>query len=156
MKKRTGMAILICVVAVSAHAADDHQAQRRKPFQEFCQAIHTDDNGDNPALVPAPDGKERTVSREGVAYLEKLRKGTPFGTVDFNLEGLRAGMGTRNEPHIEGVRLIRSMIGDIPCEWVLAPGADPDVRLLYIHGGGFVSGSGGFYLAQAAHISAPK
>jgi acetyl esterase/lipase len=37
---------------------------------------------------------------------------------------------------------------------VLAPGADPDLRLLYIHGGGFVSGSGGFYLALAAHISA--
>jgi acetyl esterase/lipase len=37
---------------------------------------------------------------------------------------------------------------------VLAAGADPDVRLLYLHGGGFVSGSGGFYLAQAGHISA--
>src|SRR5215510_7290893 len=32
--------------------------------------------------------------------------------------------------------------------------ADSEVRLLYLHGGGFVSGSGGFYLAQAAHISA--
>src|SRR5262249_39647030 len=42
----------------------------------------------------------------------------------------------------------------IPCEWVLAPGADPDVRLLYLHGGGFVSGSGGFYLTLAAHLSA--
>jgi acetyl esterase/lipase len=37
---------------------------------------------------------------------------------------------------------------------VTAPGADADVRLLYLHGGGFVSGSGGFYLAMAAHISA--
>ena len=153
MKKRTGMAILVCVVAVSAHAADDHQAQRQKPAQESCQAIHTDDTGDHPALVLAADGKERMVSREAVAYLEKLRKGTPFGTVDFNLEGLRAGMGTRNEPHIEGVRLIRSMIGDIHCEWVQAPGADPDVRLLYLHGGGWVSGSGGNYLPLAADIS---
>jgi acetyl esterase/lipase len=36
----------------------------------------------------------------------------------------------------------------------MAPGAAPDFRLLYLHGGGFVSGSGGFYLAMAAHISA--
>src|SRR5207244_5838429 len=58
------------------------------------------------------------------------------------------------EPKISGVKLIRSKIGDIPCEWVMAPGADPDVRLLYLHGGGFVSGSGAHYLTLAAHISA--
>ena len=36
----------------------------------------------------------------------------------------------------------------------MPPGAAPDVRLLYLHGGGFVSGSGGFYLPLAAHLSA--
>lgn len=96
----------------------------------------------------------KTVSPEGAAYLERLKKGTPFGTVDFNLEALRAGMGTRNEPRVEGVRLIRVKIGELPCEWVLAPGADPDLRLLYLHGGGWVSGSGGNYLPLAADISA--
>lgn len=95
----------------------------------------------------------QTVSREGAEYLERLRKGTPFGTVDFNLEALRAGMGARNEPRVEGVKLIRLKIGEIPCEWVLTPGADPDVRLLYLHGGGWVSGSGGNYLPLAADIS---
>jgi epsilon-lactone hydrolase len=45
-------------------------------------------------------------------------------------------------------------VKDTPCEWVVAAGADPDVRLLYLHGGGFVSGSGGFYLTLAAHLSA--
>jgi acetyl esterase/lipase len=49
--------------------------------------------------------------------------------------------------------LIRFKIGDIPCECVLAPGADPDLRLLYLHGGGWVSGSGGNYLPLAADIS---
>ncbi len=95
-----------------------------------------------------------TVSPEGAAYLERLKQGTPFGTVDFNLEALRAGMGTRHEPTIAGVRLIRVKIGEIPCEWVLTPGADPDLRLLYLHGGGWVSGSGGNYLPLAADISA--
>jgi acetyl esterase/lipase len=63
-------------------------------------------------------------------------------------------MGARREPTIKDIKLIRVKIGEIPCEWVIAPGADPDLRLLYIHGGGFVSGSGGFYLTLAAHLSA--
>lgn len=96
----------------------------------------------------------RTVSPEGVAYLQKLRKNTPFGTNSFELQPLRAGMGTRREPTIPGIALTRVKIGEIPGEWVVAKGADPGMRLLYLHGGGFVSGSGGFYLAMAAHISA--
>ena len=153
MKKLAGMILLLCVLTASAYAADDYQPQRRKPAQELSLAIHKEDSGDVPSASVALEGKPKAVSREGVEYLEKLRKGTPFGTVDFNLEGLRAGMGTRNEPNIQGVRLIRSKIGDIPCEWVLAPGADPDLRLLYLHGGGWVSGSGGNYLPLAADIS---
>lgn len=101
-----------------------------------------------------PELMRREVSREGVEYLLRLRKNTPFGAKDFNLQALRAGMGSRREPTIKDVKLIKVKVGDIPCEWVMAPGADFEVRLLYIHGGGFVSGSGAFYLAQAAHISA--
>ena len=97
---------------------------------------------------------QREVSPESVAYLARLRKNTPFGTNDFDLAALRAGMGSRREPTVPGVQLTKVKVGEIPCQWVLAPGADPDVRLLYIHGGGFVSGSGGFYLPLAAHISA--
>ena len=152
MKRFAGMALLVCVITESAYAVYDHQPQPRKSAQEHSQAIAKEDS-DLPPPSVALAGKPRAVSREGVAYLEKLRKGTPFGTVNFDLQGLRAGMGARNEPHIEGVRLIRSKIGDIPCEWVLAPGADPDLRLLYLHGGGWVSGSGGNYLPLAADIS---
>jgi len=108
-----------------------------------------------PAVWPAAhDVWNREVSPESVAYLARLRKNTPFGTNEFDLAALRAGMGSRREPTIPGVKLIKEKVGEIPCQWVLAPGADPDVRLLYIHGGGFVSGSGGFYLPLAAHISA--
>jgi epsilon-lactone hydrolase len=63
-------------------------------------------------------------------------------------------MGARHEPHLDGIQLIRSRIGEIPVEWVVAPGADSDLRLLYLHGGGWVSGSGGNYLPLAADISA--
>lgn len=101
----------------------------------------------------APAEQAREVSPEGIAYLERLRKNTPFGTTEFNMDRLRAGMGTRRPPAAKDITLTRTKVGDIPCEWVIAPGADPDVRLLYLHGGGFVSGSAGFYLAMTAHIS---
>jgi len=104
--------------------------------------------------VGAAQDKQKAVSPEGIAYLQKLQKRTPFGTNNFDLKALRAGMGSRRVPAIKDVKLIRAKIGDIPCEWVVAAGADPDLRLLYLHGGGFVSGSGGFYLTLAAHISA--
>jgi monoterpene epsilon-lactone hydrolase len=93
------------------------------------------------------------ASPEGKVYLERLRKNTPFGTNDFDFNGLRAGMGSRRPPTVDGVQLKRVKVGEIPCEWVVAPGAATDVRVLYIHGGGFISGSGGFYLPLASHLS---
>ena len=154
MKRFSGTALLVCVVAVGAYAVDDHQPQPKATVQKDSAAIPKRDNGDIPPRSGAPEDKQRAVSRESVEYLEKLRKNTPFGTTGFDLAALRAGMGSRREPTIKGIKFIRVKIGDIPCEWVLAPGADPDLRLLYLHGGGFVSGSGGYYLTLAAHLSA--
>ncbi|MDX1733623.1 MAG: alpha/beta hydrolase [Halioglobus sp.] len=37
--------------------------------------------------------------------------------------------------------ITRTHAGGVPAEWVLAPGADPARRVLYIHGGGFIVGS---------------
>lgn len=95
----------------------------------------------------------RVVSSEGLDLLQRLSRNTPFGTNNFDLQGLRAGMGTRQEPANKEIKLTRIKVGEIPCEWVVAPGADPDVRLLYLHGGGWVSGSGGNYLPLAADLS---
>ena len=96
------------------------------------------------------------ISPESRHYLQELRKHPAFGAVgnDFNLDGLRQGMGTRQPPTNPGVKCIPLQIDGMPCEWVVAPGADFDVRLLYLHGGGFVSGSGANYLPLAADISA--
>ncbi len=101
----------------------------------------------------APEIWQRDVSKEGAQYLEQRRQSPPFGDQEFDLAGLRAGMGTRQEPTVPGVQLTRVKVGDVPCEWVMTPEADPDVRLLYLHGGGWVSGSGGSYLPLAAEIS---
>jgi len=35
----------------------------------------------------------------------------------------------------------RVSAGGVPSEWVLAEAADPDLRILYIHGGGFMAGT---------------
>ena len=94
------------------------------------------------------------VSPESREYLRRLRETPAFGAGGFDLEGLRVGMATRREPADPAVRCVKADVSGIPGEWVLAPGADPDVRLLYLHGGGFVSGSGAFYLPLAGHISA--
>jgi acetyl esterase/lipase len=98
----------------------------------------------------------RQPSRESQEYLKQLRQSPAFGAVgnEFDLDGLRQGMGMRQEPEDDRVRCTRVEIGPIPCEWVVAPGAEPDLRLLYLHGGGYVSGSGGNYLPLAAHLSA--
>ncbi|HMC66338.1 MAG TPA: alpha/beta hydrolase fold domain-containing protein [Gemmataceae bacterium] len=154
MKRFSGTALLVCVVAVGAYAVDDDHLQPKASVQKDSTAIPNVDKGDIPPPSGAQADKPRTVSRESIEYLQRLRKNTPFGTKGFDLAALRAGMGSRREPTFKGIKLIRAKIGDIPCEWVLAPGADPDLRLLYLHGGGFVSGSGGFYLTLAAHISA--
>lgn len=140
MKRLTGIALLVWLTVTFApvFAADPPQAKR--PAEEKAPASRIGE-------VP------KTVSREGLEYLVQRRKSAPFGAKDFNLQALRAGMGTRHEPQIKGVKLSRVKVGDIHCEWVLAPGADPDLRLLYLHGGGWVSGSGGNYLPLAADIS---
>jgi acetyl esterase/lipase len=42
----------------------------------------------------------------------------------------------------------------VPCEWLLAPGADPERRLLYLHGGGWTSGGLDSHRPLSARISA--
>ena len=98
-----------------------------------------------------------TPSAESRTFLQQWRKTRPaFGAVGnrFNLEGLRQGMASRQEPADKRVQCIRTQSNGLPCEWVVAPGADPDLRLLYLHGGGYVSGSGASYLPLAALLSA--
>ena len=96
---------------------------------------------------------QRAVSPEGARFLAQRKQSPPFGAQDFDLNGLRSGMGSRQEPTVPGVKLDKIKVGDIACEWVMTPDADPDVRFLYLHGGGWVSGSGGNYLPLAAEIS---
>ncbi len=94
------------------------------------------------------------VSPEGRDYLLRLRETPSFGANGFSLSDLRSCMGARREPVEANVECLPADAHGVPGQWVLAPGADPDLRLLYLHGGGFVSGCSDFYVPLAAHISA--
>ncbi len=94
------------------------------------------------------------TSTQSLDYIRKLRESPAFGAGGFDFDGLRQGMATRREPVDASVRCLRAEIDGLACQWVMAEGADPAMRLLYLHGGGYVSGSADFYLALAARISA--
>ena len=154
MKQLDGLALLMFVFSVGDYAIAEPPLKPTAIVQSESGDLHKQEEGHRSPVPNVATDKPRVVSPESIAYLEMLRKGTPFGTTDFNLDQLRAGMASRRGPTIKDVRLVRTNVGEIPCEWVVAGGADSAVRLLYLHGGGFVSGSGAFYLPLAAHISA--
>lgn len=93
-------------------------------------------------------------SPEARAYFAKLHETPAFGTDGFDFVGLRQGMATRREPIGMDVQCLAVESDGVPGQWVIASGADPDRRLLYLHGGGFVAGSSDYYLTLAARISA--
>ncbi|MBT3343687.1 MAG: alpha/beta hydrolase fold domain-containing protein [Gemmatimonadetes bacterium] len=102
-------------------------------------------------MMALPD----SVSAEGRKHFEELHETPAFGAAGaFDLEELRDIMGPRREPGDSAIRCVPWQAEGLHGEWVIAPGADPDIRLLYLHGGGFVSGGSAYYLAMAGHISA--
>jgi acetyl esterase/lipase len=65
----------------------------------------------------------------------------PAGTP--TIEEQRAGYEafTANLPIAQGVAITPTTAGGVPCEFVVAPGADPNRVLIYFHGGGYVIGN---------------
>lgn len=94
------------------------------------------------------------ISDDARRAIRQLRKTPPFGADGFDLAQLRRIMSARREPADASVRCAAWRRGGISGHWVLAEGADPDVRVLYLHGGGYVSGCGAYYLALAGRLSA--
>lgn len=54
---------------------------------------------------------------------------------------LRSMLSSNGFPPPPGTQVTPVKVEGIPAEWVQAPGSDPDKRLLYLHGGGYVIGS---------------
>ena len=98
MKRFFATALPVCVVFVGAYAVADKKPQTKEPVAKNSPAIPRVDPGDIPPRPGATDDMRRGVSREGIEYLQRLRKNTPFGTERFDLAALRAGMGSRRPP----------------------------------------------------------
>lgn len=60
---------------------------------------------------------------------------------EVSLEAQRSFMDQMAMPAPDDVSVTPVDAAGVPAEWVCAPGADPDRRLLYLHGGGYVLGS---------------
>lgn len=83
-------------------------------------------------------GKERQGRLSRSERVRLLREGLEraFGDTDYDAE-------------------IRAVDADgVPAEWVLAPGADPQRRILYLHGGAFMAGSPRSHRPLTARLSA--
>jgi hypothetical protein len=109
MQRRSGMILVVLVIAVGADAFADKLRRPQSPVAQDAVQINSavscqPDSGDTPPRSGAPAAKTRVVSSEGLAYLEGRRKSPPFGATNFDLNGLRAGMGARREPGIKDIK----------------------------------------------------
>ena len=78
------------------------------------------------------------------AELEKvlaLMAERPLGAGNPTLEEMRAGMEEGAFPATEAATVAPVDANGVPGEWVTVPESDPNRRLLYVHGGGYVIGS---------------
>ncbi|MFT5064001.1 MAG: monoterpene epsilon-lactone hydrolase [Gammaproteobacteria bacterium] len=71
-------------------------------------------------------------TRKGKFSLKKMRKMTLDSRKRLDERGSSAKINSR---------IVEAIDPAVPGEWVIAPGADPDKRMLYIHGGAFRMGS---------------
>ncbi|MCY3921250.1 MAG: alpha/beta hydrolase, partial [Chloroflexi bacterium] len=65
----------------------------------------------------------------------------PLGAGNPTLEEMRAGMEAGSFPATEAATVTPVEANGVPGEWVTVPESDPNRRLLYVHGGGYVIGS---------------
>ena len=72
---------------------------------------------------------------------------------EFSLDAMRAATAEPQFAPPDYARFERAMAGSVPCEWVTAPNSDPDRRLLYLHGGGYVIGSAESYRDLAGRLA---
>ena len=102
------------------------------------------------------DGAERAIELAREVYRGEQQHGGP-GDVAIallasmgeqrrsagnRLQQVRAGMDRMGESaDLTGITIKPVDVGGVPGEWVLAGNADPNRRLLYLHGGAFAAGS---------------
>jgi acetyl esterase/lipase len=110
--------------------------------------------------TPRPEmhGGRSEASSEHAAVVVRVREMQPdAGTRESS--SARVARVRRNLEEAFGNRAVDAEIrvvdaGGVAAEWVLAPGADPDRRILYLHGGAFMAGSPKSHRPLTARLSA--
>ena len=87
----------------------------------------------------------RSIAKQAVALVGDPAARRKLIDTYFNLDG--------EAPPVVG-ETRRININGVPAEWVTAPNCKPDNRVLYIHGGSWISGSIEGYRSLASQISA--
>lgn len=95
-------------------------------------------DGERPGGEPRPPSDAHF---ETVELLQRMGENAPKGPRRQRLKRLREAMDQMGEGRGSDAEIRSVDVAGVPGEWVLAPGADPDRRLLYLHGGAFVMGS---------------
>ena len=94
---------------------------------------------------PGPRDTASADHQEAVRLLEQAATEIRSAPLKQRLVAIRRVMERGFlEPALVGVseyRIAETSAGGVPGEWVLAPQSDPNRRVLYLHGGAFVSGS---------------
>jgi monoterpene epsilon-lactone hydrolase len=71
----------------------------------------------------------------------------------YDVRAARASLPPSDLPLPEGTQIIECEVAGVACYWVQAPGADDDVRILYLHGGGYCAGSFGSHRSLVGWLS---
>ncbi|MBI2761253.1 MAG: alpha/beta hydrolase [Chloroflexi bacterium] len=95
------------------------------------------------------------MSAEQLTSLIQMLRARPIEGGSPSVQEMRAGFEglAATMPVPADVRREQVSAGGVPAEWVVAPGADEDRAILYLHGGGYVIGSIATHRELASRIS---
>ena len=95
------------------------------------------------------------ASQESLIVRQFLKEYSKNSSSEFNLEVARQGLEALSGqyPIPPDITVERTTIENIPAEWVIAPNADRDRVLLYLHGGAYIMGSLNSHRDLAAKLS---
>jgi len=107
---------------------------------------------------PRPEDQGDHASPEHaavVARIQELGRGrSERMSRDERVRKMREGLERAFGDAEVGAEIRAVDAGGVPSEWVLAPGADPRKRILYLHGGAFMAGSPKSHRPLTARLSA--
>ena len=85
--------------------------------------------------------------------IDMLQANGPHDDPSFAAQRARLDEQAGGAPLVDGTRCEAVRANGVACEWVTAPGARPDVVVLYLHGGGYCIGSVISHRGHASRMS---